>query len=108
MLLRKLGTRMHELYTDIILPNHPRDFTFDETLQRLSETFGEKSSLFNTRYQCFKLYRQPRVRKVQFKCFIFVSALRSPCDAETRARLLYKIEQDPDSTLQTLTAECQA
>ncbi|VDL89495.1 unnamed protein product [Schistocephalus solidus] len=34
-------------------------------------------------------------------------ALQSPNNAETRTRLLSKIEQDPDSTLQTWTVECQ-
>ncbi|VDK77953.1 unnamed protein product [Dibothriocephalus latus] len=33
--------------------------------------------------------------------------IKSPRDAETRTRPLSKIEQDPDSILQTLTAECQ-
>ncbi|VDL92077.1 unnamed protein product [Schistocephalus solidus] len=45
--------------------------------------------------------------KDEFKCLIFVCALQSPRDAEIRTRLLNKIEQDPDSTLQALTAECQ-
>ncbi|VDM04926.1 unnamed protein product [Schistocephalus solidus] len=43
----------------------------------------------------------------QFKCLIFVGTLQSLHDAETRNRLLSKIELDPDSTLQTLTAEWQ-
>uniref|UniRef100_A0A183T0P9 Leucine rich repeat protein n=1 Tax=Schistocephalus solidus TaxID=70667 RepID=A0A183T0P9_SCHSO len=33
--------------------------------------------------------------------------LKSPRNAEIRTRLLSKIEQDPDTTLQTLTAKCQ-
>uniref|UniRef100_A0A0X3PM21 Uncharacterized protein n=1 Tax=Schistocephalus solidus TaxID=70667 RepID=A0A0X3PM21_SCHSO len=45
--------------------------------------------------------------KDEFKCLIFVCALQSPRDAEIRTRLLNKIKQDPDSTLQALTAECQ-
>ncbi|VDN16733.1 unnamed protein product [Dibothriocephalus latus] len=45
--------------------------------------------------------------KDQLKCLIFLKVLLSPCDSETRARLLSKIEQDLDCTLQTLTAECQ-
>ncbi|VDK71328.1 unnamed protein product [Dibothriocephalus latus] len=35
----------------------------------------------------------------QFKCLIFVSALRSRRDAEIRTRLLSKVEQDPKTTL---------
>ncbi|VDL98112.1 unnamed protein product [Schistocephalus solidus] len=90
--------------------------------------FGEKSSLFTIRYQCLKLVKNDaddflmlaiignrkcenfKLRSMtedQFKCLVFVCALQAPCDTETRTRLLSKIEQDPDSTLQTLTAERQ-
>ncbi|VDN11136.1 unnamed protein product [Dibothriocephalus latus] len=100
----------------------------DDAWKRLSETFGEKSSLFNIRYQCLKLmkneaddfltlastvnhecerFKLPELTDDQFKCLIFVSALQSPRDAEIWTRLLSTIEQDPKSTLQTLTAECQ-
>ncbi|VDN09721.1 unnamed protein product [Dibothriocephalus latus] len=54
-LLPQLGTKEHKWHTDMILSKNPRDFTFDTTLKRLSETFGEKSSLFNIRCQCLKL-----------------------------------------------------
>ncbi|VDN12691.1 unnamed protein product, partial [Dibothriocephalus latus] len=39
LLLHKLGTKEHERYADIILPENPRDFTFDATVNRLSEIF---------------------------------------------------------------------
>ncbi|VDN37433.1 unnamed protein product [Dibothriocephalus latus] len=89
---------------------------------------SEKSSLFSIRYQCLKLVKNEaddflplastfnrecekfKLRERtddQFKCLIFMSALQAPRDAEIRTRLLSKIEQDLDSTLQTLTAECQ-
>ncbi|VDN14350.1 unnamed protein product [Dibothriocephalus latus] len=35
----------------------PHDFTFDEAVKRLSETFREKSSLFNIRFQCLNLMK---------------------------------------------------
>ncbi|VDL89700.1 unnamed protein product [Schistocephalus solidus] len=38
----------------------------------------------------------------QFKCLIFVCALKSPCDAEIRNHMLSIIEQNPDSTLRIL------
>ncbi|VDK85345.1 unnamed protein product [Dibothriocephalus latus] len=109
-------------------PEHPRDFTFDETIKRLSKTLGKKSSLVIIRYQCLKLVKNEtddfltlasivnreceviklqEITEDQFKCLIFLSALRSAHDAETRTRLRSKIEQDPDSTLRKLMAECK-
>ncbi|VDL93449.1 unnamed protein product [Schistocephalus solidus] len=128
LLLRKLGTKEHKLYTDIPLPKNPRDLTFDETVKQLSGIFGEKSSLFNIRYQCLKLVKTDtddfltlasifnrecenvKLRTMvedQFKYLNFGCTLLSPRNAEIRTHLLSKIEQDPDTTLQTLTAECQ-
>ena len=43
----------------------------------------------------------------QFKCLIFVAGLHSPSDADVRTRLLSRIDQNPDITLQELTNECQ-
>ncbi|VDL88457.1 unnamed protein product [Schistocephalus solidus] len=112
----------------MLLPKNPRDFTFDEIVKQLSAIFGEKSSLFNIRYQCLKLvksdtddfltlasirnrecekFKQRAITEDQFKCLISVCAPQSPCDAESRTPLLSKIECDPDLTRQALTAECQ-
>ncbi|VDP69308.1 unnamed protein product [Echinostoma caproni] len=55
LLLRKLGTKENDRYTEIILPKSPREFNFEETIRQLSNTFGEKASLFSIRYHCLKL-----------------------------------------------------
>ncbi|VDK72025.1 unnamed protein product [Dibothriocephalus latus] len=128
LLPRKLCTKQHDRYMNMILKRNPRDFTFNETVHRLSEMFSDKSCLFIIPYQCLNLVKNEtgdfltlvsavnrecqrfHIRELtndQFKCLFCVSALQSPRDAEIRTRLLSKIEQDPKSTLQTLTAKCQ-
>nr|VZI48095.1 unnamed protein product [Spirometra erinaceieuropaei] len=55
LLLRKLGPTEHERYANFILPKNLREITFKETVQTLSQIFGEKTSLFNTRFQYLQL-----------------------------------------------------
>ena len=128
LLLRKLGTMEHERYINFILPKGARDFSFDDTIKQLAEIFGDQSSLFNVRYQCLKLVKNPADDFVkfaglvnrecekfklktmtddQFKCLIFVCGLQSSGDTDIRTRLLNKIEQEPDINLRVLTTECQ-
>ena len=57
LLLRKLCTTEHARYTNSILPKNARDLSFKDTVKQLSEIFGERSSLFNIRYQCMKLIK---------------------------------------------------
>ncbi|VDP88761.1 unnamed protein product [Echinostoma caproni] len=117
LLFRELGIKEHDRYRDMIPPKSLRDFTFEETVQQLSDTFGEKASLFNIRYQCLKLAKNDTDDYVtlasivnreyekfklcsmtddQFKFLIFLSALQSPLDAEIRTRFLNRIEQNPN------------
>ncbi|KER23306.1 hypothetical protein T265_08791 [Opisthorchis viverrini] len=128
MLLRKLGTAEHDRFTNFILPKHPRDLGFADAVKILAQIFGEQSSLFNIRYQCLKItkrdtedfityagvvnrecerFQLSSMTEDQFKCLIFVAGLQSPHDADIRTRLLNRIEQDPELTLQKLTTECQ-
>ncbi|KAA3675531.1 uncharacterized protein DEA37_0000977 [Paragonimus westermani] len=55
LLLRELGTAEHEKYVSFILPKNSRDNSLEETVEILRSISGDKSSLFNTRYQCLKL-----------------------------------------------------
>lgn len=128
VLLRKLGTIEHERYTNYILPKNPRDISFEETVKILSQIFGEQSSLFNIRYQCLKIvkagnddwvqhasiinrecerFKLSAMTEDQFKCLVFVCSLQSSEDADIRTRILSKIEQCPNITLQEVTTECQ-
>ncbi|CAH8651986.1 unnamed protein product, partial [Schistosoma intercalatum] len=128
ILLRKLGTMEHERYSNFILPKNPRDFSFDDTVKTLSQIFGEQSSLFNIRYQCLKLTKEPgddwvkhagtvnrecerfrlsSMSEDQLKCLVSICSLRSPEDADIRTRILSKLEHCPNMTLQEVTTECQ-
>nr|VZI32339.1 unnamed protein product [Spirometra erinaceieuropaei] len=58
LLLRKLGPAEHERYANFILPKNPREVAFKDTVETLSQIFGEQSSLFNTRFQCLQLCKR--------------------------------------------------
>ncbi|BHF61136.1 hypothetical protein SprV_0100410700 [Sparganum proliferum] len=128
LLLRKLGRAEHERYANFILPKNPREVTFKDTVQTLSQIFGDQSSLFNTRFQCLQLckrdsddfityagivnrecgrFQLSSLTEDQFKCLIFICGLQSPTDADIRTRLLSKVHQNNSVTLQELAAECQ-
>nr|VZI32415.1 unnamed protein product [Spirometra erinaceieuropaei] len=128
LLLRKLGPAEHERYANFILPKNPREVAFKDTVQTLSQIFGEQSSLFNTRFQCLQLCKRDSddfityagivnrecgrfqlgsLTEDQFKCLIFICGLQSPMNADIRTRLLSKVQQNNSTTLQELAAECQ-
>lgn len=128
LLLRKLGVSEHEKFCNFILPKKPSDITFKETVECLTRIFGERSSIFHTRYQCLQLvkkvqddyvtyasivnrecerFRLQEMSSDQFKCLIFVCGLQSPVDADIRTRILTRIEQDPNISLQSVSEDCQ-
>nr|VZI51040.1 unnamed protein product [Spirometra erinaceieuropaei] len=128
LLLRKLGPAEHERYANFILPKNPREVAFKDTIETLSQIFGEQSSLFNTRFQCLQLCKRDSddfityagivnrecgrfqlgsLTEDQFKCLIFICGLQSAKDADIRTRLLSKVQQSNSITLQELAAECQ-
>nr|VZI54323.1 unnamed protein product [Spirometra erinaceieuropaei] len=45
LLLRKLGAAEYERYANFILPKNPRDVAFKDTVETLSQIFGDQSSL---------------------------------------------------------------
>ncbi|CAH8540722.1 unnamed protein product, partial [Schistosoma mattheei] len=128
LLLRRLGTQEYNKYVNFILPQNPRDVSFKDTVQILSDIFDEQSSLFNTRYKCFQITKSPeddyltyagkvnrqcerfKINEItadQFKCLIFICGLKNEEDADVRTRMLARIEQEPNMTLQMVTTECQ-
>ena len=58
LLLQKLGPVEHERYTNFILPKNPKDVSFVDTVNTLTQIFGEQSSRLNTRYQCLQLCKR--------------------------------------------------
>ncbi|XP_055605614.1 uncharacterized protein K02A2.6-like [Uranotaenia lowii] len=124
----KLGAAEHERYVNFILPKLPKDYPFDETVRKLGILFGAAESLISKRYRCLQTTKSPsedfvtfscRVNKnsvdfelsklteEQFKCLLFVCGLKSECDADVRTRLLAKIEDRNDVTLEQLSEDCQ-
>lgn len=115
LLLRKIGTQFHERYVNSILPKHPRDFKFEETVTKLKKLFGRQTSLFNARYQCLQYakndaddfssyaasvnkhceaFQLSKLSNDQFKALRFVCGLQSPRDADIRTRLISKLEAE--------------
>ncbi|XP_053663457.1 uncharacterized protein K02A2.6-like [Anopheles marshallii] len=128
LLLRKLGTSEHDRYTNYILPKHPRDFVLKETVSKLTAHFGTKESLLHKRFRCLKLtklrtedfvtfacrvnrgtvdFELGKLTEEQFKCLVFVCGIKEEEDADFRTRLLRRIEEQQDVTLDQLSAECQ-
>lgn len=129
LLLRKLNTPAHERYVNHILPSHPRDFPFADTVTKLTKIFGRQESIFNTRYKCMNIsksevedfvtfagrinreaerFELAKLTASQFKCLLFVSGLESSTDSDVRTRLLSQLSSDkgPDLTLEKLLEEC--
>ncbi|XP_062702811.1 uncharacterized protein K02A2.6-like [Aedes albopictus] len=131
LLLRNLSTVAHKKYVSYILPKKPKEVTFDETIKTLKSIFGRQTSLFNQRYQCLQLKKDPtddyftyagvvnekceefklsEINADQFKCLMFVSGLNSSKDSDVRTTLLSRIESSNPATpmtLRSLAEECQ-
>lgn len=129
LLLRKLSTLVHSKYINYILPKHPRDYQFEETVKKLTELFGLRKSQFHIRFNCFQISKDEQTDFItyagivnkqcenfkladlkldQFKCLIFVIGMKSSTDFEIRTKLLNKLD-DPKNeiTLDGLVTECQ-
>ncbi|XP_058449340.1 uncharacterized protein LOC131429298 [Malaya genurostris] len=128
LLMRKLGSAEHERYVSYILPKSPKDYKFSDTVEKLKTLFGAAESVISKRYRCLQVTKQPtddyvtyacRINKTcvefelsklseeQFKCLMFVCGLKSEGDGEIRTRLLAKIEERDDVTLEHLSEDCQ-
>ena len=115
LLLRKLSTEVHDKYLDHLLPKHPHEFRFDETVHKLKSLFGSQKSKFSLRFECLnlakredddyvahsgrvnRLYEDAELRCLtpeHFKCLIFIMSLKSPSDADIRLRLLNILDND--------------
>lgn len=128
LLLRKMGPSEHERYCSYILPKGPKDIPFEDTVIKLKGLFGTAESLISKRYRCLQVTKQAtedyksfacRVNKLcvefelgrlsedQFKCLVFVCGLKAERDSEIRTRLLSRIEEKQDVSLEQISDECQ-
>ena len=118
----------HEKYANYIQLKNPRDILFQETIFLLTKTFGKRSLLFNTCWQCLNLtkkntdnytifasvvnreckkFKLSELTPDMFKCLMYIQGLTAPKDVEIRSRLLSNLEQDLKLTLQNIPEECQ-
>ncbi|XP_062540847.1 uncharacterized protein K02A2.6-like [Armigeres subalbatus] len=130
LLLRSLSVTVHDKYVNFVFPKHPREYSFDEMVKKLTELFSVRISLFSKRYQCFQLtkhdaddfltyagtvnrccedFELSKITADQFKSLIFTCGHRSSKDADIRTRLLSKLEANAadECTLESLITECQ-
>ena len=126
-LVTKLDSPSYSRLVDKILPKKPAELSIKEATEVLNKLFGQKLTTFRKRYDCFKMVKSSaqdyatfstlvnrkcetaRINKMtddDFKCLVFVSGLQAPEDAEVRTRLLRKLEQTDNVTLDDLVTEC--
>ncbi|XP_062556763.1 uncharacterized protein K02A2.6-like [Armigeres subalbatus] len=124
LLLRSLSVPVHENFLNYLLPSHPRDFNFDDVVDKLKQISGQQKSLFSKRYDCLKLeknetddfvsyvgivnrqcedFELQKLTVNQFKSLIFICGLKSAKDADVRTPLLAKLESDQ---VDTINLEC--
>ncbi|XP_062703908.1 uncharacterized protein K02A2.6-like [Aedes albopictus] len=129
LLLRKLNPSAHERYTSFILPKLSKEFTFEETVAKLKIIFGTPVSTFHRRYQCLQTmkdededfisysckvnkacvdFKLQELKEDQFKCLIFVCGLKSSKDLDIRMRLLSRMNETSDMTLEKIVEECES
>ncbi|VDO62351.1 unnamed protein product [Schistosoma margrebowiei] len=128
LLLRKLGPSELDRYCNLILPLNPREHSFSDTVQSLSQQFGDNSSMFNAHYRCLKLtmnedadflthvgivnrecerFRLKSLIEDQFKALILICSLQSQKFSDIRTRLLSRLDQEPKLTLTDIANEYQ-
>ena len=128
LLLRKLGSAEHSKFVDYILPKRTNELTFAEAVKLLMELYCPKTSLFHKRWKCMNLtlneeddfitfasivnkhcddFKLSELSANNFKSLIFVQGLISAKDAEIRRRVLNKLENEPNITLQQIAEDCQ-
>ena len=118
----------HNKFVDYILSKRTCELGFLETVKLLSELFSSKTSLFHKGWKCLNLtkrdsddyigfasvinkncddFKQGELSADNFKCLVFAQGRVSAKDAEIRRKVLSKLENEPDLTLQKLAGDCQ-
>ncbi|XP_035918761.1 uncharacterized protein K02A2.6-like [Anopheles stephensi] len=128
LLLRKIGVAEHERYISSIMPKQPKDFDFTTTVEKLKKLFGDRESTVCKRFKCLQMVKESheeyrayacRVNKKvveaklagiaeeEIKCLLYVCGLKGDADADIRVRLLSKMEDNVNITLDQLCGESQ-
>ena len=101
---------------------------FSVTVKLLSELFGPNTSLLHKKWKCLNIFKDDQqdyltfaatvnkhcndfkladITADDFKCLIFAQGLVSAEDAESRRRVLTKLENKQGLTLKKLAKDCQ-
>lgn len=109
VVLMKLETSANALYRKSIAPKKPDEYSFDDTIKRLTTMFKKKTSLLRTRWNCLHIERQSNediaaygarvnqdtedfclkdLTSEQFKVLVFIMGMRDNRDKSIRTRLL--------------------
>ena len=125
LLLRKLGAVEHTRFVNYILVKKTSDLTFTETVQLLTELFSPKTSLSHNKWKFMNLTRKydkdyitfaskhcndfklSELGANNFKCLILIQGLVSNKDTEIRRRVLNRLKNEPNLTLQQIAEDCR-
>lgn len=58
LLLRSLSVNVHDKYLNFMLPKHCREFS--DTVSKLKQLFGMRTTLCSKLYQCFQITKKAR------------------------------------------------
>ncbi|XP_038106927.1 uncharacterized protein K02A2.6-like [Culex quinquefasciatus] len=129
LLMRKLNPAAHERFTSFILPKTPKDFMeFSVVVTKLKTIFGTPVSVFNRRFHCLQItkddakdfvsyscrvnracvdFKISELSEEQFKTLIFVCGLKSPRESDIRMRLITKLNERAEVTLEQVVEDCK-
>ena len=128
LLLRKLGTTEHTKFINYILLQKVSKLAFTKAGELYSWNSPVQRHLFHKRWRCLNLTRKEeedystfasevnnhcddfRIVELSadnFKYLIFILGLVSTKDAEIRQRILNKLENELNITLQQIAEDCQ-
>lgn len=128
LLMRKLNPAAHERYSSFILPKQSKEIPFAETIQKLTTIFGSPVSTFHRRYLCLQTtkddtddfvsysckvnracvdFKLRDMSEEQFKGLIFVCGLKSSKDSDIRMRLITRLNETADISLEKVVEECK-
>lgn len=130
LVLMKLETSANALYRRSIAPALHTDFTYAQTIEKLTALFKKKISLLRTRWNCLNVQRGPgediaaygarinqeaedfKLKDItgeQFKVLLFIMGIRDARDKNIRTRLLNLQDKTKaaDVKLQTMVEEAE-
>ncbi|XP_053663322.1 uncharacterized protein LOC128712454 [Anopheles marshallii] len=75
LMLRKLGTAEHDRYLSFILPHRPSDFSFEETVEKLSALFDDQETILSKRFKCLQMTKKRTEDLLVYACRINKSSV---------------------------------